>query len=35
MIAFWRELAEGYARFERDRRPPRVEIDRAGQYRFR
>jgi murein L,D-transpeptidase YafK len=34
-VAFWRDLAVGYVRFERDRRPPHVEIDQAGRYRFR
>ena len=34
LAAFWRNLAEGYARFERDHRPPQVLIDGAGRYLF-
>lgn len=35
LLRFWRNLKEGYERFERDRRPPRVEAGGDGTYRFR
>ena len=35
LLAFWHSLREGYDRFERDRRPPRVEVDASGRYVFR
>jgi murein L,D-transpeptidase YafK len=35
LLAFWRNLREGYDRFERNRRPPRVEVDAGGRYVFR
>ncbi len=34
-VSFWRNLKEGFDRFERDRRPPRVEPGADGRYRFR
>ena len=30
LLGFWRNLKEGYDRFERDRRPPRVELGTDG-----
>jgi hypothetical protein len=35
LVAFWRNLKEGFDRFERDRRPPRVTAGREGRYLFR
>jgi len=35
LVTFWRNLKEGFDRFERDRRPPRVEADAGGRYGFR
>lgn len=35
LVAFWRNLKEGFDRFERDRRPPHVEAGAGGRYRFR
>jgi murein L,D-transpeptidase YafK len=32
--AFWENLGEGLAAFERDHRLPAVEVDEAGRYRF-
>ena len=34
LVGFWRELAEGYGRFERTRRPAPFRISRAGRYVF-
>ncbi len=35
VVAFWRNLKEGFDWFERDRRPPHVEPGADGRYRFR
>ncbi len=35
LVAFWRNLKEGFDRFERDRRPPRVGFGADGRYEFR
>jgi murein L,D-transpeptidase YafK len=35
LVRFWQNLKEGFDRFERDRRPPRVEPGPDGRYRFR
>jgi len=32
--AFWRNLAEGYALFEKEKVPPRPRVDRRGRYLF-
>ncbi len=34
-VDLWRNLKEGFDRFELDRRPPKVEVDASGRYRFR
>ncbi len=34
LVSFWRNLKEGYDRFERDHRPPRVVVGTDGRYRF-
>lgn len=35
LLGFWRNLKEGYDRFERDRLPPRADAGTDGAYRFR
>ena len=35
LVSFWRNLKEGFDRFQRDRRPPRVVAGADGRYRFR
>lgn len=34
LVAFWENLREGYAMFERTRRVPQVMVDGLGRYRF-
>lgn len=34
LVPFWRNLRDGYDRFERDRRPPRVSVGADGRYLF-
>lgn len=34
LMEFWRNLKDGYDRFARDRRPPKVTVDRRGKYLF-
>src|SRR5262249_35285404 len=35
LLAFWRNLKEGFDIFENDRRLPAVTVDRQGRYIFR
>lgn len=34
LLRFWRNLKDGFDRFERSLRPPRVDVGRDGTYRF-
>ena len=34
LLAFWQNLKQGYDAFEKERRPPRVSVDRGGRYVF-